>query len=220
MSCLDIRGIREYHLHSMLKRIEISFREAVKENLSCSFRDEHARNQVNKGIVGRRPMLDTCFSEDNHSNIPLSYLIPPYSSVPFSCELKKNVIEETELIDRYKDVEMWMQEECVGSSRLNAFNSGKLRCKPLLEICKSCHDLFTCDDNHCQSCHVTYSASEKMLNFPEHVTQCNRKLSEEPGRVIVNLSLSPRVRLLKAILATIEVRKIPLCSCRVTFCIF
>ncbi|KAI3465799.1 hypothetical protein Pfo_022462 [Paulownia fortunei] len=205
LSSLDIRGIRESHLYSMLQKIEASFKGTAKKNLLCTIHGEHAFNEVKKEIIEIKLKLDCYSSKDSpKSRVCASYSNSPEASVPFSIELGKKGTEENELMDRYKDVEKWMWEECFDSNILGTLNCGRLRCQLLLEICSCCHELFSCEDNHCPSCHRTYRTSEKSFNFPEHVTQCKRKLSEELDWVTLNLSLPPRVRLVKAQLATIE----------------
>ncbi|KAK6134925.1 hypothetical protein DH2020_031345 [Rehmannia glutinosa] len=147
LSSLDVRGIRECHLHSMLRNIGASFRETARKNLLCS----------NSGVhVGE--------------------------------DVKKKVVESRHKLDLYS----------------GALKYGTLMRERLLEICKCCNSLFSWEENHCPSCHTTYKTSEVTYNFAEHVTECKRKRSGEIERILLNLSLPPRVRLLKAQLAMIE----------------
>ncbi|KAK4420574.1 Homeobox-DDT domain protein RLT2 [Sesamum alatum] len=205
VSSLDIRGIRESHLYSMLRKIEASFKGTTRKNLLCTIHPGHAFNEIKKEVLEMRPKLDSCSSNDSRKSILCSsYSKSPESSVQFPNELEKNETEENELMDRCKDVEKWMWEECFNSNKLGALNCGRLRSQLLLQICNCCHDLFSSDHNHCPSCHRTYSISDQSFNFPEHVSQCKGKVSEEHDGVTLKLSLPPRVRLLKAQLATIE----------------
>ncbi|KAL0327915.1 UNVERIFIED_CONTAM: Homeobox-DDT domain protein RLT2 [Sesamum calycinum] len=179
VSSLDIRGIRESHLHSMLRKIETSFKGTARKNLLSTIHPGHAFKEVKKEVLEIRPKIDSYSSNDDSrkSILCASYSKSPELSVQFSNELEKNVTEENELMDRCKDVEKWMWEECFNSNKLGASNCGRLR---------------------------TYSISDQSFNFPEHVSQCKGKVSEELDGVTLKFSLPPRVRLLKAQLATIE----------------
>ncbi|KAL0320102.1 UNVERIFIED_CONTAM: Homeobox-DDT domain protein RLT2 [Sesamum radiatum] len=178
VSSLDIRGTRESHLHSMLRKIETSFKGTARKNMLCTIHPGHALNEVKKEVLEMRPKIDSYSSNDSRKSILCaSYSKSPEPSVQLSNELGKNVTEENELMDRCKDVEKWMWEECFNSNKLGALNCGRLR---------------------------TYSIFDQSFNFPEHVSQCKGKISEELDGVTLKFSLPPRVRLLKAQLATIE----------------
>ncbi|KAL0405090.1 UNVERIFIED_CONTAM: Homeobox-DDT domain protein RLT2 [Sesamum latifolium] len=178
VSSLDIRGIRESHLHSMLRKIETSFKGTARKNMLCTVHPGHAFNEVKKEVLEMRPKIDSYSSNDSRKSILCaSYSKSPEPSVQLSNELGKNVTEENELMDSCKDVEKWMWEECFNSNKLGALNCGRLR-----------------------TCSIFYQS----FNFPEHVSQCKGKVSEELDGVTLKFSLPPRVRLLKAQLATIE----------------
>ncbi|XP_051136002.1 homeobox-DDT domain protein RLT2-like isoform X2 [Andrographis paniculata] len=196
-SSLDIRGVREYHLHLMLQRIEVSFKEAARKN-SYKLREQLHDDQKDKGFLPLRPKPEKQLGNDTQK----PYMTSPDITASYSFVV--NVRGENEHVNRYKDAERWMWDECFDSNRLNAVKSGRLRCQLLLEICNWCRDLFTCDDSHCPFCHRTYSTSDGSFDFSQHVSRCNGKLSEEPDQITMNLSLSPRFRLLKAQLAMVE----------------
>ncbi|KAL3645440.1 hypothetical protein CASFOL_010620 [Castilleja foliolosa] len=188
LSSLDGRGIREYHLQSMLQNIGPSFKEAIRKNLLSS----------NSGVL---------VGEDTKMNVPeIRHKLDSYSNSPGPStspfiELENNGTEKNELIDRYtKDFE-WLWKECFDSNVLGALKYGTLRCERLLEICKCCRSLFSCEDYHCSSCHWTYKTSEITFDIAEHVRQCETKRVQG---ALLNLSFPPRIRLLKAQLALIE----------------
>ncbi|KAI3457190.1 hypothetical protein Pfo_013853 [Paulownia fortunei] len=204
LSSLDVRGIRESHLHLMLQSIGASFKETARKNLLCSNSSVHVHGEVKKKVLEMKHKLDLYSGTDSPKSIVCaSYSNSPGSSISFAIELENNGTEENDIMERYKDFE-WMWKECFDSNVLGALKYGTLRRQRLLDICNCCHILFSWEDNHCPSCHRTYSTSEKTFNFAEHITQCKRKRSEEFEGVLLNLSLPPRIRLLKAQLATIE----------------
>ncbi|KAK6134736.1 hypothetical protein DH2020_031512 [Rehmannia glutinosa] len=204
LSSLDVRGIRECHLHSMLRNIGASFRETARKNLLCSNSGVHVGEDVKKKVVESRHKLDLYSGIDSpKSMVCASYSTSPGLSLSSTIELEKNVCEGNDIMERYKDFE-WMWKECFDSNVLGALKYGTLMRERLLEICKCCNSLFSWEENHCPSCHTTYKTSEVTYNFAEHVTECKRKRSGEIERILLNLSLPPRVRLLKAQLAMIE----------------
>ncbi|KAG8364736.1 hypothetical protein BUALT_Bualt18G0029700 [Buddleja alternifolia] len=206
LSSLDIRGIRESHLHSMLRKIEASFKGTAKRNLLCRISGEHVYSEVNKEVPELRPTHDCYANTDSPKSIIYeSHSNSPQPSISFAIELDKIGTEQNDLMNSYKDFEKWMWEECFDSNLLVALKCGRQRCELLLEICSCCHSLFSREDRHCRSCYMTYSTYEKSFNILEHVSEFKRKVNEVFDRGFFNLSLPPRVRLLKAQLAIIEV---------------
>ncbi|KAG8364734.1 hypothetical protein BUALT_Bualt18G0029500 [Buddleja alternifolia] len=205
LSSLDIRGIRESHLHSMLRKIEASFKGTAKRNLLCRISGEHVYSEVNKEVPELRPTHDCYANMDSPKSIIYeSHSNSPQPSISFAIELDKIGTEQNDLMNSYKDFEKWMWEECFDSNLLVALKCGRQRCELLLEICSCCHSLFSREDRHCRSCYMTYSTYEKSFNILEHVSEFKRKVNEVFDRGFFNLSLPPRVRLLKAQLAIIE----------------
>ncbi|WCJ30914.1 Homeobox-DDT domain protein RLT2 [Euphorbia peplus] len=86
MTCLDVRGVRESHLHMMLQKVEMSFKEAVKRNIL----------RASTKIQRDSDMSDT--------------------STSFTIELGRNETERNHALRRYQDFEKWMWKECVSSS--------------------------------------------------------------------------------------------------------
>ncbi|KZV38858.1 hypothetical protein F511_27073 [Dorcoceras hygrometricum] len=199
LSSLDVRGTREFHLHYMLLKVEASFKVTVRTNLSLATSIKHASDGVQK-VLQMRPKLD-CYSSMHSSSsfVFTPYSISPENELPLPDESRKNREEEYYIIESDNGFEKWMMDECL-NSRLFAQKYGSLRCRQLLDICKYCHELFSCDDTQCPSCHSTCSTSEKPFDFLKQ----GKKLSEGFGRVLRKLSFPLQIRLLKAQLATIE----------------
>ncbi|CAA0816207.1 Homeodomain-like transcriptional regulator [Striga hermonthica] len=171
LTSLDVRGIREYHLHSMLQNIGASFKKSASINLLRSNTGVHSGEGFKKE-----------FPDIKH-------------------KLENNGTEENKVIERYKDFE-WLWKECFNIS--GALKYGTFRREKLLEICKSCHGLFSWEDSHCPYCHRTHKTSELHFSFAEHIRQCQKNISEGTKGILLDLSLPPRVRLLKVQLASIE----------------
>lgn len=205
LALLDVRGVRESHLRSMLQRIETSFKEAARKNLVCANSGQHVGDEVKKEVLEMESKPVACSSMESLKNM---ISIPDFISQEFSSsaiELSRNGTEDKGAMERYRDSEKWMWEECFNSNILCALKYGTPRSQQLLEICDCSHAKCFCEDNHCP-CHRTSSSAGNNIGFSEHVTQCKRKLREESDGVLhkLDLSVPPRIRLLKAQLATIE----------------
>lgn len=192
---MDIRGIRESHLYSILQNIGATFKETARKNLLRAHSGGHIRDDIKDEVLEMR----------NKLNYSASYSNSPGPGMPLTIDIGSNGTEDNGIMRKYKDFE-WMWNECHASNVLGALKHGPSRRQQLLEICSCCHILFSWEENHCPSCHRTYSTSKETFGFAEHVAHCKRKWSEEFDDVLLDHSLPPRIRLLKVQLATIEVR--------------
>lgn len=197
LSSLDIRGIRESHLHSVLQNIGPTFNETARKNSSCLQSGGYVRLDVKKEVK-----LDLYSGIDSPKGV-VSASGSPGSSIPITANLVDNGAEENYIDRRCKDFE-WIRKECFAPNVFRASKHGTLRDQQLLEICNCCHILFSWEENHCPSCHRTYSTSKETSNFSEHVAKCKKNQSEESEDILFDLSLPPRIILLKVQLATIE----------------
>ncbi|XP_017971057.1 PREDICTED: homeobox-DDT domain protein RLT2 isoform X2 [Theobroma cacao] len=207
LSSLDVRGVRESHLHAMLQKIEMSFKEAVRRNkLHVNMERQNGdtiKKEANEMASG--PDWNVSF-ESPSSTVSGSDSDMSETSTSFSIELCRNEIEKNDALKRYRDFEKWMWKECFSLSSFCATKYGRRRCKQLLGVCDSCFNIYFFEDNHCPSCHRTDIASRSMLNFSEHVAQCAKKLQLGPGFALDGLVISPlRIRLTKLQLALVEV---------------
>lgn len=205
LAMLDVRGVRESHLRSMLQRIETSFKEAARKNFANS--GQHVGDEVKKEVLEMGSKPDICSSMESPENM---ISIPDFNLQELSSsaiELGRNGTDDKFAMERYRYSEKWMWEECFNSNIVCALKYGTPRSQQLLEICDCSHAKCFCEDNYCP-CHRISNSSGNKLGFSEHVTQCERKLREESDGVLhkLDLSVPPRIRLLKAQLATIEVR--------------
>ncbi|KAK6919642.1 WHIM2 domain [Dillenia turbinata] len=208
LASLDPRGLRESHLHSMLQRIESSFKESVRK------RTLHANIQRKSGIVAKSEgsdstvVADCSGSTDSPSSIVcVSTSDGPEPSSSFTIELGKTDTEKRNSLKRFQDFQKWMWKVCFNPSTIRAKKYGKKRCMPVLETCEYCHDLYSYKENHCPSCHKTYGTSSGDMNFSEHVAHCEVKMKKDPDWTLhgSDSPLPPRIRILKAQLALIEV---------------
>ncbi|GKU96347.1 hypothetical protein SLEP1_g9594 [Rubroshorea leprosula] len=209
VASLDVRGVRESHLHAMLQKIEVSFTEAVRRNKLHGIIErqsqETIRTEANQMVFGPNVSMDSSSSAVCASDSDISEM-----STSFQIELGKNEKEKHDALKRYQDFEKWMWKECVSSSPLCALKYGKKRCKELLVICDYCHDIYFFEDNHCQSCHWAYGASKSNLYFSEHAAQCLAKLQMDPISTLDSSISSPlRMRLIKVQLAMVEASASP-----------
>ncbi|KAL2627394.1 hypothetical protein AAZV13_07G170700 [Glycine max] len=203
LNSLDSRGIRESHLRLMLQKVEISFKENVRLNTQCS-----KIGSIGETCV-KNEADETDSSPDRHtgSDSPSSTLCGLNSdtsetSSSFKIELGKSESDKKSALRRYQDFQKWMWKECYNSPILCAMKYGKKRCKPQVVICDICLNPYFFEDSHCSGCHQTFS-SNSGFSFSKHAFQCGDKLSK--NICILDSSLPLRTRLLKAMLAFIEV---------------
>lgn len=198
LASLDLRGVRESHLHSMLLKIEMSFKENVRSKKLHAQKEKRSQEAAkgdamematgsNLNICIDSPCSIVCNSDSDMSETSTSFVI----------DLGRNEAEKDDALKRYQDFEKWMWQECVSSSILCAMQYGEKRCKQLLGTCEFCHDVFFFEDNHCQYCHRSF-VTDNDSSFPEHVIQCKGKPKD-------SVSSPLRIRLLKALLAVVEV---------------
>ncbi|XP_011047699.1 PREDICTED: uncharacterized protein LOC105141971 isoform X2 [Populus euphratica] len=209
LSSLDVRGVRESHLHAMLQKIEVPFKETIRMRMLRANTEGQSKDPIKAEAVEMAAGPKSGTGMDS----PRSIVCVPDSdmsetSTSFTIELGRNEIEKNHALKRFQDFEKWMWKECFKSSVLCAMKYEKKRCTQLLGVCDYCHDTYFFEDNHCPSCHNTH-ASQTGLNFSEHVAHCERKLKMDPDSALCSLSFPPRIRLLKSLLALIEVSVLP-----------
>uniref|UniRef100_A0A6N2MME7 Homeobox domain-containing protein n=1 Tax=Salix viminalis TaxID=40686 RepID=A0A6N2MME7_SALVM len=205
LSSLDVRGVRESHLHAMLQKIEVPFKETIRRRMLRANTEGQIKDLIKAEAVEMAAGPESGTGMDS----PRSTVCVPDSdmsetSTSFTIELGRNEIEKNHTLKRLQDFEKWMWKECFKSPVLCAMKYEKKRCTQLLGVCDYCHDTYFFEDSHCPSCHKTLEASQTGLNFSEHVAYCERKLKMDPDSALCSLSFPPRIRLLKLLLALIE----------------
>ncbi|XP_031105790.1 homeobox-DDT domain protein RLT2 [Ipomoea triloba] len=203
LASLDVRGIRESHLHLMLQRIEVTFKETARRNTLQMNSVPDVENDVKNEALEKTSTLD----KDPNSAPCISNCDMSEPSASFVIGVGRNIVEKSDALRRYLDFEKWMWEECLDSKFLCAMKEGKIRRRNLLRVCDHCHVLYF-EENHCPFCHTTYAKNSK---FSEHLTRCKEKLKDEYLSPYRALYSSPpiRLRLLKAQLASLEVSVLP-----------
>ncbi|XP_018483497.2 homeobox-DDT domain protein RLT2 isoform X2 [Raphanus sativus] len=172
---LDVRGVRESHLHFMLLKIEASFKEAVRRNVDtelCS---------ISTGVD-----LDSDTAE---------------ISSTFKIELGDG--NRSGVLQRFQSFERWMWDNVLHPGALSAFKHGAKKSTPLFHICRSCAELHFAGDVCCPGCGQMMSSGLDVseLCFADQVA----RLGRDAGFIIRGSNLSPlRIRLLKIQLALVE----------------
>ncbi|XP_061341547.1 homeobox-DDT domain protein RLT1 isoform X2 [Gastrolobium bilobum] len=207
LTSLDSRGIRESHLRLMLQKIENSFKENVRKNTQCAKIGSRGKVSIKNEANETYPFPDRNAGSDSPSST-LHGLNSDSSetSSSFKIELGKSEVEKKDALRRYQEFQKWMRKECYNPSILCAMKYGIKRCKPQVDICDICLNPYYVEDFHCNSCHRTFS-SNNGFNFSKHAFQCGDKLSKDI--CILESSLPLRTRLLKVLLACIEVSVLP-----------
>ncbi|XP_035551015.1 homeobox-DDT domain protein RLT2-like isoform X4 [Juglans regia] len=206
VSSLDLRGVRESHLHMMLQKIEMSFKESVRRKMLCVSIGDSGDSVKTEAVELPRGPDYSIGTDSPRSTVCVADSDASETSTSFAIELGSTVSEKNDALKRYKDFEKWMWKECFNSLVLSAMKYGKKRCTQLLGTCDYCHDIYSFEDNHCPSCHKTYSASGRSLNFSEHVSKCEEKSKLGPHCTLHCSPSTPlQIRLLKVQLALVEV---------------
>lgn len=204
---LDVRGIRESHLRLMLQKIETSFKENLKRNIQSADVENHGITVKNEADeMNSSPNCPAAFDSPNSTICGLNSEVLE-TSCSFRVELGRNESERRATLNRYEDFQKWMWKECFNSLTLCAMKYGKKRCGQLLGVCDSCLNSYYSEEVHCLSCHRNFGTSTSEFKLSEHAIQCERKRKLDKGHLpILDSSLPLGTRLLKALLAFIEVR--------------
>ncbi|KAF7805973.1 homeobox-DDT domain protein RLT2 isoform X1 [Senna tora] len=194
LESLDVRGVRESHLHMMLQRIEMSFKESVRRNY---------RRREN-GDTANTETFQMAAEQDCSSSI--ANLDISETSTSFVVQLGRNVSDNKDALRRYWEFEKWTLTECLNSSLLCAMKFGKRRFSQSLGMCDYCHEIYLSEEIPCPSCHRTFCSCKSNLSSSEHMVHCEGKVKSAIDYTINISSSSPlRVRLLKVLLSIVEV---------------
>ncbi|GAV60333.1 Homeobox domain-containing protein/DDT domain-containing protein [Cephalotus follicularis] len=206
ITSLDTRGIRESHLRIMLQKIETSFKENAQRNLQCANVIGRSNTNVKIEAAEMDSSPDWPASFDSPGSVVCGLNSDTAETVCcFKIELGGNELEKKGALKRYQDFQRWIWKECFTSSTLCAMKYGKTRCTQLLTICDLCLNLYLSQHNHCLSCHLTFDSVSNNFNFSDHAIQCKGKKKVDLWEHVFDSSPPLPVRLLKAMLAFIEV---------------
>ena len=204
VASLDTRGIRESHLHSMLQSIESNFKNTIGSKKCATI--EHPAGRILRN--GSNEIISP-----NHSNefgSPCSTLSGVVSDTAMACsdsfkiELGRNDQEKVAISKRACMFLKWMWCECNGHQSMRAMKYGKKRCSQLIHGCDYCYQIYLTEEKHCSSCHKTLRS---IHSFSEHTSLCEEKRRTDANWMIQisDDSVPIRLRLLKLLLATVEV---------------
>ncbi|KAH7686073.1 WHIM1 domain-containing protein [Dioscorea alata] len=208
LASLDIRGLRESHLHSMLQKIEKAFKETIQKRKDC------VDSVKPIGSLGKAGAAEVSSRSDSGRELgsPSSTLSglnadPLEYSSSFRFDLGRDEDERNAALRRYQGFLRWMWQESYNPSILYAMKYGKKRCSELLQTCQSCYQSYFAEERHCSSCHKTFKILHNAdTNFSEHVVLCEEKRMKDPDwKMVLSDSTPIRIRLLKAQLSLIEV---------------
>nr|XP_009415249.1 PREDICTED: homeobox-DDT domain protein RLT2-like isoform X1 [Musa acuminata subsp. malaccensis] len=209
LAALDTRGIRESHLHSMLQRVETTFKEAIRRSKKSFNSAVSVGDHVKIGVPKMMVSPDCSMELDSPSSTLCGLASDALEkSTSFKIELGRNEVEKTAALKRYEGFLRWMWKECYNPYMLCAMKYGKKRCSELLHTCNSCFQSFLAEERHCPFCHKTFKAfhnSDAILS--EHVALCETKRKSDPDwkPQLSDSTLPIGIRLLKAQLSMIEV---------------
>lgn len=189
----------------MLQHSQTSFKENIRRNLQPFDIVGDAGNNIENQATElgsssgchRSPSSATCDLRTDMSETSLS----------FEIDAGKNEIEKMNAYKRYQVLNYWLWKECTKSTNLNAMTSGRKGYTPLLGTCDFCFDTFIFEENKCP-CQKTFGNIGERLDYSESLIQCEEKWKVNPSKLIASDSSLPhQIRLIKALLSLIEVRK-------------
>ncbi|KAJ0262642.1 Homeobox-DDT domain protein RLT2 [Hirschfeldia incana] len=177
---LDVRGVRESHLHFMLLKIEASFKEAVRTNGET--------NDTELCSISTGLDLDSDTAE---------------ISSTFKIELGDGD-KRCGVLQRFQTFERWMWDNMLHPGALSAFKYGAKKSTPLFHICRNCTELHFAGDVCCPGCGQMMPGGLDVIGelcFADQVAQ----LGGDADFIMRGSNLSPlRIRLLKIQLALVE----------------
>ncbi|KAK4485260.1 hypothetical protein RD792_007892 [Penstemon davidsonii] len=203
LTSLDTRGTRESHLHIMLQKIEVCFKECVRRfKLAPNILDEN-RNDGEKEAKKGNSSLASASVESPSSAVFSSNTDLWEPSLSFRIDLGRNEAEKKNFWKRYEDLQIWIWKACFNSSTLCAMAYGKKRCLPLLGICDVCFGTFDAKMDHCPCCQPVNGKLSDQGNFSELFNHENKLI--DGNNTIISNTLPLRIRLIKALLNLLEV---------------
>ncbi|CAH9112170.1 unnamed protein product [Cuscuta europaea] len=186
LTSLDTRGLRESHLHIMLQKIEIPFRERARRNAL------HSVGGQSFNVGGDSPNSMVCNTNSDREE------------PSFKIELGKNEEEKKNVLRRYKDFQIWMWKEQFGLSSLCALRDGQKRRFPLLGVCDRCLDTFLFEEDVCGSCHKTFGKVDFVVKLLESENSSNDMIKFDNEDLIISNTCPLRIILIKAVLSMLE----------------
>lgn len=200
LTSLDTRGLRESHLHIMMKKIETPFRERVRRNTLQNGSVVQCRNATGNEVA------EASSGGDSPSSMVCSTSSDRWEP-SFKIELGKNEEEKRNVLRRYQDFQVWMWKEHFGSSVLSALAHGQKRCLPLLGVCDRCLDTFLFEEDFCSSCHRTFDNVDFVAKLLELEISYGDIIKFDSENVVISSTSCPlRIILIKALLSMLEVR--------------
>ncbi|XP_073058613.1 homeobox-DDT domain protein RLT1-like [Primulina eburnea] len=196
LKSLDARGTRESHLHIMLQKIELYFKECVQSNQFLDLTDQ-SRNEGEDVAFEVISSVASASTESPRSEFCGTQSDSWEPSTSFKIGCRKNESKENNLLKRYEELQIWTWKECFSSAILRAQRYGKIRRSPLLGTCDVCLDTHDAKNDLCPHCHWMHSHVDDRGNFTENnlIDRINIGRSN---------STSPIIRLIKAVLTLLE----------------
>ncbi|KAI4999641.1 hypothetical protein ZWY2020_004230 [Hordeum vulgare] len=203
VASLDTRGSREAQLHSMLQRVESTFKEGIKRKRTAAIEQSAGRYLKNGATDTMRASYRSELGSPSSTLSSVSADSATTYSDSFKIELGRNDVEKISISKRADGFLKWMWRECCDRQLTCAMKYGKKRCSALLHSCNYCYQIYLAEERHCSFCHKTFKS---IYNYSEHTSQCEEKRRIDPNwkMQIADYSVPIGMRLLKLQLATIE----------------
>lgn len=208
LASLDVRGIRESHLHMMLQRIETYFKEFVRknaQNVNMRMQNGDPVERLKTESVEMASNQDCSANIHGSSSVCIDNLDASETSTSFVVQLGRNEADNKDACMRYWDFEKWMRKECLNFSVLSAMKFGKKWCHQLQSICDLCLHAYFSGGAPCSSCCRTFSACKSNPSSSKHIVHSEGKVKIDIDCFHASSSLSLRIRLLKILLSIVEV---------------
>uniref|UniRef100_A0A0D9V401 Homeobox domain-containing protein n=1 Tax=Leersia perrieri TaxID=77586 RepID=A0A0D9V401_9ORYZ len=207
VASLDTRGSREAQLHSMLQRIEPTFKEAIKRKQSAVVEQSAGRYLKNGATemtrASHRSEVSIEFGNPSNNLSGVTSDCATAYSDSFKIELGRNDVEKAAISKRAAVFLRWMWGECNDRKLTCAMEYGKKRCSELMHSCNYCYQIYLTEERHCSSCHKIFKS---IHNFSDHSSPCEEKRRTDNNWKMqtADPSVPIGMRLLKLQLSTIE----------------
>ncbi|XP_073158296.1 homeobox-DDT domain protein RLT1 [Henckelia pumila] len=196
LKSLDTRGTRESHLHFMLQKIEVYFKECVRRNQFLNLTDK-SRNKGGDVAFEVISSVASASTESPRSEFCGNRFDSWEPSTSFKIGCGKNESKENNLLKRYEELQIWTWKECFNSSILRAQRYGKIRRLPLLGTCDVCLDTHDAKNEVCPRCNWMRSHVEGWGNLTKNNVMDRTNMGSSN-------STSPIIRLIRAVLTLLE----------------
>lgn len=195
MGLLDSRGVREANLLASLRSQGTLLRQEMRKHKSGVNQEsgKYGREILSGDSSSGASIIennqnDTVFEPENDSSV---------FSGAISLQFRGTEVEKQHEWDHYRAFDRWVWSDFFQTLKVLKCNADRLL------PCKSCHDLYWPEEEHCMLCHTTFELDfDSEERYAVHVAKCKGRGQDESIRECK--VLSSRLQSLKAGMQAVE----------------